>query len=234
MTNVIIVDDQQMMVDALRSLLSDQPEISVVGEAANGIALLELLETQTADIILMDQQMPGMTGLEATGIVSKKYPGIKILVLTMHNKKKYVSEFIKAGASGYLVKNDGKEELLAAINAVQRGEKFLSEKVKERMVDNQLGHRPQTDGSPEQLTAREWEILELIASELSSQEIADKLNLTLNTIEYHRKQIISKLNLNGKIGIIKFASQHGIIDERMISNILSSQLVSPTSPPNTE
>src|SRR6185295_4987859 len=136
MVTIIIADDHQMFIDGIKVLLQQDPAISVVGEALNGQALLDLLEKQTSDIILMDINMPVIDGIEATKIIRKKYPTIKVLMLTMYNTRQYITSMIAAGANGYILKNTGKEELMKAIQALQRGDSYYSQEVTTRVMES--------------------------------------------------------------------------------------------------
>ena len=213
MIKVIIADDHQMFIDGLKSLLKTHKTISIVGEANNGAQVLELLTKTNADIILMDVNMLVMDGIEATKQVRQKYPDIKVLMLTMFNSRDYIEKVLRAGAHGYILKNTGKDELHEAIDKVVKGESFFSKEVTERIMEGlQKKKSNDTDPMGVELTDREKDVLKLIAEELTTQEIAEKLFISHHTVETHRKNLISKLNVKNIAGLVKYAIQNGLVE----------------------
>ena len=211
MIRIIIADDHLMFIDGIKALLANEQEVNIAGHALNGAEVLSLLEGEKADIILMDVNMPVMDGIETTKEVRRKYPEVKIIMLTMHNNQEFIYGLIKAGASGYILKNTGKQELMTAIRTVYSGKTFYSEDVKETIMQN-ISQKPagqKTEAA--HLTDREKEVLKLIAMEYSTNEIAEKLFISANTVETHRKNLLSKLNAKNIAGLVKFALQTGII-----------------------
>ena len=211
MLSIIIADDHQMFIDGIKVLLEQEPSISIVGEARDGKRLLELLEKQKVDIILMDINMPVLDGIEASRIIRKKYPEIKILILTMYNSKQYITSMIAAGANGYILKNTGKEELMKAIKAIYSGNTYYSEEVTTRVMESFRKKDVHTEIQPE-LTHREKEVLQLLAQDLTAGETAKKLNISHYTVEAHRKNMLSKFNVRTTIGLIKLAIERGLLD----------------------
>lgn len=212
MIAIVIADDHQMFIDGIKSLLQNREDITVAGEALNGKDLMEILHRVKADIVLMDINMPGMDGVEATRQIRKQHLDVKVLALTMYNTREFVSSLLAAGASGYILKNTGKEELLAAIHALKNGETYFSEAVTRRIMESMQGKKATVFDGVVELTAREKEVLKMIAQEFTSQEIADRLFLSINTIETHRKNLLSKLNLKNTAGLVKYAMQNGMLD----------------------
>ena len=211
MIRIIIADDHLMFIDGIKALLGNEREIYIVGHALNGAEVLSLLEREKADIILMDVNMPVMDGIETTIEVRQKYPDVKIIMLTMHNNREFIYGLIHAGASGYILKNTGKEELMDAIRNVHKGKTFYSEDVKETIMQN-ISQKPAKQKiEAAHLTDREKEVLKLIAMEYNTHEIAEKLFISTNTVETHRKNLLSKLNAKNIAGLVKFALQTGII-----------------------
>lgn len=222
-TKVVVADDHQLFIEGLKALLKDTDEIQLVGEAENGKMLLDLLETKLADVVLMDIKMPVMDGIEATKKVKELYPHIKVLALTMHDDPIYISEILKVGASGYLLKNTGKEELISAIKKVQAGEKFLSHDVSAKLIEQMFsadqpsmsgGSTMGGNGRKPDITKRELEIIKLIAQEMTNTEIAAKLNNSPMTIITHRKNLLRKLGVKNTAGLIRYAVQNGLLDEK--------------------
>lgn len=216
--NVILVDDHQIIRDGIKAFLKDDSDINIVGEADNGKQLLQLLEENQPDLVLMDINMPEMDGYEATKLLQKNYPDIKILILSMLDHEKYVSKMLNAGASGYILKNSGKDELLCGIRQVSRGYKYICTDLALTFL-NKL-HRdfsPETNNEPgvkkvAELSQRETEVLKLIAEGLTNAEIADKLFTSKRTIESHRQNIIEKTQVKNTASLIKYAITNGIIN----------------------
>ncbi len=215
--NLVLVDDHKIIRDGIKAFLRED-DINIVGEAANGKELLELLAETQADVVLMDVNMPEMDGFEATRAIKEQFPEIKILILSMLDHEKYVQQMINAGAMGYALKNIGKEELLHAIRLVADGHKFISTDVAFSFL-----HKLQTNSNggtawqapekkPTDLSAREIEVLKLIAEGMTNAEIADKLFTSKRTIESHRQNIIEKTNVKNTAALIKYALNNGIID----------------------
>jgi DNA-binding NarL/FixJ family response regulator len=217
---VYIADDHQLFIEGVKALLRDAENINISGEAENGEALLKLLEEGSADVVLMDINMPVMTGLETTKEMHKRYPDVKVLALTMFDDTLHISEMIKAGASGYLLKNAGKDELINAITRVARGEKYVSNEVSVKIIENMFNKDTNNINTPQpgntrkaELTRRELEIIRLIAKEHTNNEIAAILNNSPMTIITHRKNLLRKIGVKNTAGLIKYAIQHGLLDE---------------------
>jgi DNA-binding NarL/FixJ family response regulator len=188
-------------------------EIDVVGEAADGIEAIERAKKLKPDIVLMDISMPRLGGLEASIEIKKIDPDIKILVLTQYEDKEYISRFLKAGASGYLLKKAVGNELISAIKAVASGEAYLHPSIAATVIDEYLGVRKEkVEADPyEILTDREKQVLKLIAEGYTHKEIADMLNISVKTVIAHQTNISDKLDIHTRTGLIKFAIRRGII-----------------------
>jgi len=212
---VIIVDDHQIIIDGLKSLLAGHENIQVIGTAGNGIEALKELEEKKCHVIIMDIKMPEMNGIEATSAIKKKYPDVNIVALTTYGEKKLIQEIIKAGALGYILKNTGKQELDAAIIAVANGQKYYSNEVAMKLLDADQGSKVTVyKGDFEEaevLTQREIDVLRLIANEHTTAEIGEKLFISVNTVETHRKHLIQKLNVKNVAGLVKYAIQNGYV-----------------------
>jgi len=212
MIKIIIADDHLMFIDGIKAILANEQEVKIVDHALNGVEVLSLLERGEVDIVLMDVNMPVMDGIETTKQVRLKYPKVKIIMLTMHNNREFIYGLIHAGASGYILKNTGKEELMDAIRSVYKGKTFYSEDVKETIMQNISQKPAEQKIEAAHLTDREKEVLKLIAMEHNTNEIAEKLFISINTVETHRKNLLSKLNAKNIAGLVKFALQTGLID----------------------
>lgn len=210
MTRVLIADDHQMFVDGLKSLLGDETELRVIGEAKNGLEVLEICDREPVDIVIMDINMPLMDGIQTSRELSRKHPAIKILALSMYNDRDYISDILKAGALGYVLKNTGKENLLNAISTLQSGSNYLSEEVSKTLLSGFIKNTPQ-EHAMEKLSDREKEVLECIASGLTTQEIGEKLFISKNTVETHRKNLLYKLKARNTAELINNAYKQKLI-----------------------
>jgi two-component system response regulator NreC len=208
---ILVVDDHAIMRDGIRALLGLHDDIVVVGEASDGREAVEKAQELRPDVVIMDIAMPGMDGLEATRRIRKKHPGMKVLVLTQHDNKEYILSVVKAGASGYVPKRALGSELISAIRAVQQGGSFLYPSAATAIIEDYLQQARAEGDDYDQLTAREREILKLIAEGHTSRQIADMLFLSLKTVQGHRLKIMEKLNLHNRTDLIKFAMRKGLV-----------------------
>jgi len=203
---VLIADDHRILLDGLVTMLQDSPNIEVVSTAANGEEVLLKLPSYYVDVLLMDIQMPVLDGYETAKIVKEKFPDTRILILSMHSERVFIERLYSAGISGYLFKSAGKDEIISAIEKVANGEKYYSSEVTTAIL-NRESNKLATITSSE-LTRREREILQLIASGLSNPGIAEKLFLSTDTIKTHRKNIMRKLDVNNTAQLVKYALDH--------------------------
>lgn len=210
MIKVLIADEQKIHREGLYSLLNNDPEISVVGEACNGREIITFLSTQKADVVILDVNMPQMNGLETTRYIKENFSDVKVLVLTRLEHEHYVSQFFENGAKAYLIRNTDKATLLNTIKKIHTGDTYLSPEITQAIVknlkDNAQGLK---NGIP--LTKREIEVLHLIAEGLTNQEIADKFSTSRRTIESHRKNLIEKTGVKNTASLIKYAFTNGLM-----------------------
>ncbi len=210
---ILLADDHALVRAGFRALLQKIPAFEVVAEAGDGLEALRLVETQKPDIVLLDITMPGLTGLEVATRISKAAPNIKVIMLSMHASEEYVLQALRAGATGYLLKDAGTEELETAIRAVAGGETYLSPLVSKHVVSGYL-QRVRTPNSPlEQLTPRQREVLQLIAEGMTNKEIARRLNISGKTVESHRTQLMERLDIHDIAGLVRFAIRVGLVKE---------------------
>lgn len=204
-----VVDDHQIVIDGLKSLLHGHEQFEVLIECTQPLDMLGLLEKKPVDILLTDVMMPGMNGAELSKAVHEKFPEIKILALSMSGQGDLVNQMIDdADISGYVLKNIGKQELIKALEKISGGGIYFSEEVLEEMT---RASEMKKENAEVHLTAREIEIIQLIEKELSNKQIAEKLFLSERTIETHRKNIFRKTNTSGVIGLVKYAYEHKLI-----------------------
>jgi len=205
-TKLFIVDDHQLVVDGLRSLLNNEEQYTIVGCSNRPKEVVDMLEDLQVDVLLTDINMPEMTGVELTRNVKKKFPKIKVLALSMFGERQVIKEMIDAGISGYILKNTGKQELLEALAKLASGQNFFGEEVTKELMKS---FRNDEEGS--HLTNREIEIIRLIENEYSNRKIADLLFISERTVETHRKNIFRKTGTQSIVGLLKYAYDHKII-----------------------
>jgi len=213
MTRVLLVDDHPLFREGVRALLSKASDIEVVGEAGDGKQAIELTEKLSPDVIVMDLVMPGMNGMQAAQHLHDHHPDIKILILSMYDDDEYIRQILKAGASGYVLKRSASDDLLRAIREVESGGSALHPTVAAKLIKDYVRRTKATDqkNSGSILTARESEVLKLIAEGQTNQQIADALGLGRKTIDTHRTNIMRKLDLHDVTGLVKYALRHGLI-----------------------
>lgn len=208
---IILADDHVMFRKGIMSILEKNKDFVVVGEAGDGLELLELLKNVTADMVILDISMPHLRGIEATEEIKMISADVKVLILSMHKDKEYVRYAISAGAEGYLIKEDADTELFTAIEKIRQEGRYLSPLLLDELTDklfemNKKGRLLQED---EPLTTREREVLKLIAEGLSNKDISDRLFVSIRTIEHHRAHIMKKLNIKSTANLVKYAIRKG-------------------------
>lgn len=209
MITIGIVDDHSLIINGLTHMLSGISDYQILFTANNGEQLTAALEIELPDVLILDIELPDSNGIELCSAILKKYPGLPIVALTNHDELVYVKKMIRNGAKGYLLKGTDKQNLLNAINAVYKGDQFLDRQVEQAILQQTiLGKRTSVEVK---LTKRENEVLSLIANEYSNQEIADKLFLSVRTVESHRHSLNQKLNIKNPAGLVKEAIMRGLI-----------------------
>jgi DNA-binding NarL/FixJ family response regulator len=210
---VLIADDHGLMRAGVRALLQATEDIEVVGEAEDGDEAIREVRRLEPDIVLMDVAMPGLGGLEATLVIRKEKPDVKILVLTQYDDREYVSRFLKAGVSGYVLKKAAASELVAAIRAVSRGGLVLDPEIARDVVDDKGREHTQEQAEDpyETLTDREKQVLKLVAEGSSNKEVAETLDISVKTAMAHREHLMEKLDVHSRTELIRFALRRGVI-----------------------
>jgi DNA-binding NarL/FixJ family response regulator len=212
---IVLADDHAILREGIRALLEDQHDMMVVGEAADGRKAVELACQLKPDMVVMDIGMPLLNGLEATRQIKHDCPEVAVLVLTMHDNEEYVSQLLAAGAAGYVLKRAASSELVTAIRAVAQGQSYLSPAVTKVLIEGYIGRKPTGPAVVDPfgtLTAREREVLQLVAEGHTNSEIAKLLNISLKTAKAHRSNLMQKLGLHDRGELIKVAIQRGIIE----------------------
>ena len=206
MIKVIIADDHKIVLEGLVSLISPNNDIVIIGEANNGNEVLQILEKKETDVVVLDIDMPEMDGIEATKIIRKRYPKVKILILTMHSTIGFVRKIVETGANGYILKNKGKEELVSAIKALHAGGEYFGQDITKILISS----LKQSNMAGEiKLTRREIEVLKLIADEFTTPMISEKLHIAPTTVETHRRNLIEKTGVATTNGLVRFAVENG-------------------------
>jgi two-component system response regulator NreC len=213
---VLLADDHTILRAGLRMMLNAQPDITVVGEASDGKEAVREAERLVPDVVIMDVTMPDLNGIEATRIIKKALPEVKVLILTMHENEGYLFQSLRAGASGYMMKEAADTELIQAIRTVQSGRFYLSPAAQSMMVGDYL-QRVKAGGeekdSYNDLTEREREILKLVAEGLTNNQIAEKLIISPKTVDTHRTHVMDKLNLHSRAELVKYAMRRGLLED---------------------
>lgn len=212
---VLLADDHTLVRAGLRSLIEGFEGFCVIAETGDGREAVRLTRQLQPDIALLDISMPGLNGLDATALITRETPDTRVLILSMHTAETYVLEALRAGAVGYVVKDAAVDEMERALRAVQKGERWLSPSVSRHLLDEYLRlarGQPIADSGMEALTPRQREILQLIAEGHSTREIADRLTISIKTVETHRAQIMDRLNIRDVAGLTRFALRAGLID----------------------
>jgi DNA-binding NarL/FixJ family response regulator len=209
---ILLADDHKIVFDSLKSLLDRQPDMEVVGGAENGRVAVEQVHELNPDVVIMDVTMPNLNGIEATHQITSKYPEIKVVALSMHADKQFVTGILSAGAAGYLTKNCSFDELVKAVRLVAANKKYLCPDVTGIVIEESLsGGSDKGSSATDLLTSREREVLQLLAEGKTIKQIAEQLFLSIKTIYTHRDQIMKKLNVENMAELTKLALRDGLI-----------------------
>jgi DNA-binding NarL/FixJ family response regulator len=206
---VLIVDDHPMLRSGLVSLVNEQEDMTVVGEAENGMQAVNKVEECHPDLVLMDINMEGAVDVNSTRSIVRHNPDTKVLAFSMHREAHIVKNMIEAGASGYLLKSVGHEEVITGIRKVSKGENYYCEEVLGLITDILSGNADIVQ--PTKLSQRETEVLSFVAKEFSNQEISEKLSMSLRTVETHKRNLIKKLGVRNVVGLAKYAMDNGYL-----------------------
>jgi len=209
---VLLAEDHTIVRQGISALLKSEPDMEVAGEASDGLEAIELTKKLIPDVVLMDISMRNLNGLEATRKIKKLFPHTKVLILTMYDNEEWIFQILKAGASGYLIKDSAMTDLISAIHAIHQGDSYLSPSISKKVIDEyirkaELGEKK---GVEDLLSAREREILQLIGEGHSVPQIASLLCISKKTVEAHKTHIMEKLNIHDKVGLIKYAIRTGL------------------------
>lgn len=211
MIKVLLADDHEIILDGIRSILKNEEDIEVVATATNGEEAVRYIEHNLVDVAVLDINMPVINGITATKMIQGNSPNTKVLILSMYEEDEFIDEVFEAGCRGYILKNKGQEELVKAIRRVHKGSPYFGERIQEIMLrQHKEAKKPKEEVV--NLTKRELEVLKLIASELTSAEISDKLSIAESTVNTHRRNLIEKLGVKSSLGLGTYALRKGLID----------------------
>jgi len=216
MTNILIADDHAMFADGISSILDTEADINVIGKCLDGPSVLEFLKENKVDVLLLDVNLPGMSGIDVCKTVTAKYPAVKVIAISMFNEESFVTEILNNGAKGYVLKNTGRDELLRAINTVLTGKSYFSDDVTETIMKGLMSQRTGSKKAKKEIpkiSKREKEVLDLIVKEHTTQEIAKKLFISLKTVESHRSNLLAKMNARNTAGLVRITMEHKLLDD---------------------
>lgn len=218
-TRLLIADDHSVVRGGIRLVLKSAPEFRIVAEAEDGEQAVELARRHKPDVVIMDISMPKLNGIEATAMLKKQDPGVKVIILTVHEEEEYVYQILRAGASGYVLKSAGKKEIFDAIKSAMTGERFFSPGISNIIIESFVKRARETAAKPEliaaqpgnSLTKRETEILQYIAQGYTNRKIAETLFLSIRTINTHRTNLMQKLNIHDTARLVRYAIETGLV-----------------------
>lgn len=214
---VVIAEDHQLFREGLKALLAVREDLDVVGEAQDGLEAIRSIRKHTPDLLILDLSMPRLSGISVLNDVRSQYPDMKILVLTIHESDQYVLETFKAGANGYCIKDASRDELLMAIESVLEGRTFISPGIADEVMEGYLSGRKKLKEKSEweTITQREREVLKLLAEGYMNKEIGDLLSISTKTVEKHRANIMSKLDLHNAAALTAYAIEKGLVEPKV-------------------
>ncbi len=211
---MLLVDDHEIVRDGLKTLIESQHGVDIVAEAENGLAALEACKNHEIDLIIMDINMPEKDGIQATRSIKEQFPDIKILALTMSDNDVHIRKMIEAGASGYILKNAGREELKKSIEALMNDQHYFSDTATQSVMMELVRNKGKTkSGALVQITERELEVLEFIVKEHTNQEIAEKLFISVRTVDAHRRNLLQKTGARNTAGLVRYALENKLFEK---------------------
>jgi len=205
---IVLVDDHRMFRDGVKSVLSDEENIEIIGEFGHAKDLYDLLNSKQPDLIITDISMPDISGIEIAKYVSENYPKIKLLILSMHSNEEFITKSLNAGAHGYLPKDTSMNELLEAINTIHRGDNYFNKNISDTILKSIINKSKEETSKT--LTKREKEIISLVVDGFSNKEIADKLCISIRTVDSHKNNIMQKLSLKSSVELVKYAIKNNL------------------------
>ena len=211
--NIILADDHKIVRDGISAMLEDEPQYQIIGEAGNGREALELCKNNEVDVIIMDLNMPEVSGLEAIEQIKKEYPKIKILALTMLNQNEAIKNTVSAGVNGYVLKSSNSEDVLEALDTIISGGHYFCEETTKTIMEGLAGVNVRKTLSIEEITPREKDVLQLICDEMTAIEISEELVISVRTVDSHRRNLLQKTGAKNTVGLVKFALKTGLVKQ---------------------
>ncbi len=210
---IILADDHILIRHGIKIILSQDERLEIVAEVSNGDELLDQLQTSLADLLILDISMPKMSGIDLTEIVKKRYPALKILILTMHKNIRFLRRAMAAGADGYLVKSDTDQEIFSAIDKIREGKTYISPYLEDEFTEDMLNayRHPASSSAFGGLTKRERQILTLVVEGLTSKQMAARLDLSPRTVDHHRASLLKKFDMKNSVDLVNFAIRYGYV-----------------------
>jgi two-component system response regulator NreC len=208
----LITDDHAIVRTGLRTLLTADPSMELVGEASGGHEAIQLVEQTQPDVLLLDLSMPDLDGIEVTRAVKSSFPQLRVLVLTIHEDQGLLREAIRAGASGYILKRAAESELISAIHVLMRGDMYVDPAMMRDLLSQTVPPSGGADAVVEQLTPRELEVLKYIVQGYTNRQIGEELSISVRTVEGHRANLSGKLGLHSRVDLVRYAREHGLIE----------------------
>ena len=212
MPRVLITDDHAIVRTGLRTLLTADPSMELVGEASGGHEAIQLVEQTQPDVLLLDLSMPDLDGIEVTRAVKSRFPQLRVLVLTIHEDQGLLREAIRAGASGYILKRAAESELISAIHVLMRGDMYVDPAMMRDLLSEAVPPSGRANAVVELLTPRELEVLKYIVQGYTNRQIGEELNISIRTVEGHRANLSGKLSLHSRVDLVRYAREHGLIE----------------------
>ena len=212
MPRVLITDDHAIVRTGLRTLLTADPSMELVGEASGGHEAIQLVEQTQPDVLLLDLSMPDLDGIEVTRAVKSSFPQLRVLILTIHEDQGLLREAIRAGASGYILKRAAESELISAIHVLMRGDMYVDPAMMRDLLSQTVPPSGGADAVVEQLTPRELEVLKYIVQGYTNRQIGEELSISVRTVEGHRANLSGKLGLHSRVDLVRYAREHGLIE----------------------
>lgn len=213
MTRVLICDDHAIVRTGLRTLLRAEPTMELVGEATGGYEALDLVEKTRPDVLLLDLSMPDLDGISVTREAKRRFPEVRILILTVHEEQALLREAIRAGASGYILKQAAENELLSAIQVLMRGDMYVDPAMTRDLLRETVDHTTASaNQAVEPLTPRETEVLKYIVRGYTNRQIGEELNISVRTVEGHRANLAAKLGIQSRVDFVRYAREHDLVD----------------------
>lgn len=208
---IALVDDHQMFRDGVKAVLSDEESIEIVCEAGHANTLYSFLNNNTIDLLITDISMPDISGIDITKTITEKYPDIKILILSMHSNEEFITKALSSGANGYLPKDTSMNELLDAIYTIHGGSNYFNKNISDTILNSVINKSQNKTSNNKTLTKREEEIISLVVDGFTNKEIADKLCISIRTVDSHKNNMMQKLKLKSTVELVKYAIKHNIV-----------------------